>query len=158
MNEKDPQNEGPALSADGKGVYVAWAAGDNSNTLTAAYYNGSAVTCRTAFPGVTTAHTPTMAVTPTGVRYLAWVDPTNHIDIARLDSSACATTNTTATLTNRTLVDAPGSATGPTVATSRQVAWLFFRGTDGHPFQLTGTPSPTPPDEISGLTCPSLSH
>src|SRR6185436_2776624 len=39
-NEWVPQGQGPALSGDGSGVFLAWPAGDNGNTLTAAYTTG----------------------------------------------------------------------------------------------------------------------
>lgn len=102
-SERVPQGEGPALSSDGTGVYVAWPAGNNSNTLTVAYTTGPSLTCRTAFAGVTTAHAPALAVDPSGRRLLAWVDPTGHINVGRLNSSACATTQTM-TLTNRVVL------------------------------------------------------
>jgi hypothetical protein len=90
--ERTPQGEGPALSGDGTGVYLAWPAGNNGNTLTAAYTTGAGLTCRTAFAGVIAAHAPALAADPTGTRYLAWVDPAAHVNVARLDSSTCATT------------------------------------------------------------------
>jgi hypothetical protein len=103
--ELTPANEGPALSADGSGVYVAWAAGNNHRTLTAAYTTGRALSCRTAFTGVVAVHAPAMATDLWGVRYLAWIDPGSHLNVARLDSSACVTTQRMA-LTNRvTLAD-----------------------------------------------------
>jgi hypothetical protein len=87
-NEHVPQGEGAALSSDGTGVYLAWPSG---TTLTAAYTTGTGLTCRTAFTGVLTAHAPALATDPTGTRWLAWVDPATHLNLARLDSSACAT-------------------------------------------------------------------
>ncbi|MBB5871738.1 hypothetical protein F4553_005117 [Allocatelliglobosispora scoriae] len=103
--ERVPQGEGAALDGDGAGVFVAWPAGNNGNTLTAAYTTGAALTCRTAFTGVVSIHAPALATDPSGVRHLAWVDPSNRINIGRLNSSACATTGAM-TLTNRvTLAD-----------------------------------------------------
>jgi hypothetical protein len=99
-NEWVPQGQGPALSGDGSGVYVAWPAGNNGNTLTAAYTTGSTLTCRTSFAGIVTPFAPALAVDPAGKRLLAWVDPGGHINVARLNSSTCATTRTM-TMTNR---------------------------------------------------------
>jgi hypothetical protein len=98
--ERTPQGEGPALSGDGTGVYLAWPAGNNGNTLTAAYTTGASLTCRTAFTGIVAARAPALASDPSGARYLAWVDPSAHVNVARLNSSACATTQKM-TLTNR---------------------------------------------------------
>jgi hypothetical protein len=109
--ERTPQGEGPALSGDGTGVYLAWPAGNNGNTLTAAYTTGASLTCRTAFTGIVTAHAPALAGDPSGTRYLAWVDPAAHVNVAKLNSSACATTQKM-TLTDRvTLPDT--SIAGP---------------------------------------------
>lgn len=100
VGEKSPQNEGPALLANGAtqqtstGVFLAWPAGNAGNTLTAAFFDGTAVTCRTAFTGVTTSHSPALAQDLSGTRYVSWVDPSAHINVARLDSSACSTTHT----------------------------------------------------------------
>jgi hypothetical protein len=89
--ERVPQGEGAALSSDGTGVYLAWPSGTGGDTLTAAYTTGTTLTCRTAFIGVVTAHAPALAADPTGARWLAWVDPAGRLNLARLDSSACAT-------------------------------------------------------------------
>jgi hypothetical protein len=99
--ETAPQGVGPALDGDGTGVYLAWPSGNASDTLTAAYFNGTAFTCRTSFTGVTTTYSPALADDGSGNLYIAWTDPVGHIEIARLDSSACATTGTMA-LTGRT--------------------------------------------------------
>ena len=118
--EKSPQNEGPALLADGAtpqtstGVFLAWPAGNAGNTLTAAFYNGSAVTCRTSFPGITTAHSPALAQDPTGARFISWVDAGSHINVARLDASACATSRTMA-LTSQVVLPETTVA-GPSLA------------------------------------------
>jgi hypothetical protein len=111
FTERVPQDEGPALDADAAGVYLAWPAGNNANTLTASYFNGTSFSCRTAFTGITTPHAPALASDPTGLRYLAWADNAGHLNVARLDSSSCATTHVM-TLTNRvTLPDS--TITGP---------------------------------------------
>lgn len=113
--ERTPQGQGPALSmgANGAGVYVAWIAGNNGNTLTAEFYSGSTLSCRTAFTGVVSAYSPAMVTDPAGIRYLAWTDPTGHLNVAQLNSDACATTHLM-TLTNRvTLPDL--STNGPTL-------------------------------------------
>ena len=89
--ERVPYGEGPALSPDGAGVYLAWPSGTAGDTLVAAYTNGSALTCRTAFTGVVTTHAPALAADPAGTRWLAWTDPSAHLNLARLDTSACAT-------------------------------------------------------------------
>lgn len=89
--ERVPGGEGAALSSDGAGVYLAWPSGTAGNTLTAAYTTGSGLTCRTAFTGVVTTHSPALAADPGGARWLAWTDPAAHLNLARLDSTACAT-------------------------------------------------------------------
>ena len=109
--ERVPQNEGAAIDGDGTGAYVAWPAGDNGNTLTAFYYNGSAKTCRTAFTGVVTPHAPALANDQAGHRYLAWTDPSGHLNIGRLDSSGCATHHTLALVDRHTFADT--SPAGP---------------------------------------------
>ncbi|MDI1461213.1 hypothetical protein QEZ54_09565 [Catellatospora sp. KI3] len=101
--ERVPQGEGAALDADGTGVYVAWPAGDNGNTLTAAYTAGAGLTCRTAFTGVVSGHAPALATDPAGVRYLAWTDTSGHLNVGRLGSSACAGGGIM-TLTNRVVL------------------------------------------------------
>ncbi|WP_155368272.1 hypothetical protein [Catellatospora vulcania] len=110
-NERVPQGEGAALDADGAGVHLAWPAGDNGNTLTAAYTTGAALTCRTAFTGVVSAHAPALATDPAGVRYLAWTDLAGRLNVGRLNSSACASGGTM-TLTNRVVLP-DTSAAGP---------------------------------------------
>jgi hypothetical protein len=89
--ERVPNGEGAALSSDGTGVYLAWPSGSAGNTLTAAYTTGPGLTCRTAFTGMVTTHAPALAADPAGARWLAWVDPAAHLNLARLDSAACAT-------------------------------------------------------------------
>ncbi|GHJ46963.1 hypothetical protein Cs7R123_43050 [Catellatospora sp. TT07R-123] len=101
--ERVPQGEGAALDADGTGVYLAWPAGDNGNTLTAAYTTGAALTCRTSFAGVVSTHAPALATDPAGVRYLAWTDTAGHLNVGRLNSTACAGGGTM-TLTNRVVL------------------------------------------------------
>ncbi|MBV1851351.1 hypothetical protein [Catellatospora tritici] len=101
--ERVPQGEGAALDTDGTGVYVAWPAGDNGNTLTAAYTTGAALTCRTVFTGVVSAHAPALATDPAGVRRLAWTDLSGHLNVGRLNSSACASGGVM-TLTNRVVL------------------------------------------------------
>lgn len=103
--EKSPQNEGPALDPDGVGVYLAWPAGNNANTLTVEYFNGTAFSCRTAFTGITTAHSPALASDPSGTRYVGWTDGAGHLNIATLDSSACASTHTMVLRNRVTLAD-----------------------------------------------------
>jgi len=109
--ERTPQGEGPALSGDGTGVYLAWASGTSGNTLTAAYTTGAALTCRTSFAGIVAAHAPALAADATGTRYLAWIDPAGHVNVARLDSSRCASTQTMALANRVTLPDT--SIAGP---------------------------------------------
>jgi hypothetical protein len=92
--EHVPQNEGAAIDGDGTGAYVVWPAGDNADTLTAFYYTGTAKTCRTVLTGVTSPHAPALANDRAGNRYLAWTDPSGHLNVGRLDSSGCATTHT----------------------------------------------------------------
>lgn len=103
--ERVAQNEGAAVDGDGTGVYVAWPAGDNANTLTAFYYSGTAKSCRTAFTGVVSPHAPALANDRAGNRYLAWTDPAGHLNVGRLDSSACATTHTLALVDRHTFAD-----------------------------------------------------
>jgi hypothetical protein len=89
--DRVPSGAGAALSSDGAGVYLAWPSGSAGNTLVAAYTTGSGLTCRTAFTGVVTTHAPALAADTAGTRWLAWTDPAAHLNLARLDSSACAT-------------------------------------------------------------------
>lgn len=118
--EKSPQNEGPALLADGAtpqsstGVFMAWPAGNAGNTLTAAFFDGTSVTCRTAFAGITTPHSPALAQDPSGARFVGWVDESAHLNIARLDSSTCATTHTMSLTAPVVLPDT--SVAGPSLA------------------------------------------
>jgi hypothetical protein len=115
QSERVPLGEGPAIDADSSsgGVYIAWSAQNNGNTLTAEYYDSTALSCRTAFTGITTTHSPAMVTDASGIRYVAWTDTAGHLNVARLNSSACATTHTM-TLTNRiTLADT--SIAGPTL-------------------------------------------
>jgi hypothetical protein len=97
--ERIPAGVGPALDADGAigyslGVYVAWPAANNGNTLTAGYTLGNGLKCRTAFPGVTTTQSPAMAHDAFGHQYLAWVAPSGHVTIGRLDTTGCAGSGT----------------------------------------------------------------
>jgi hypothetical protein len=103
--ERVPQGEGAAIDGDGTGVYVAWPAGDNGDTLTAFYYGGTAKSCRTAFTGVVSPHAPALANDTAGNRYLAWTDPAGHLNIGRLDSSACATTHSLSLVDRHTFAD-----------------------------------------------------
>jgi hypothetical protein len=103
--ERTPQGTGPALNGDGSGMFLAWADGKAANTLTAAYYNGTAFTCRTAFSGISTAFSPALASDDTGLRYLAWTDALGQLNVGRLDSSACATTGTLSLVNRITLHD-----------------------------------------------------
>ncbi|MFC1432096.1 hypothetical protein ACEZDB_15725 [Streptacidiphilus sp. N1-3] len=109
--EHVPQDEGAAIDGDGTGAYVAWPAGDNGDTLTAFYYSGTAKTCRTAFTGVTSPHAPALVNDRAGNRYLAWTDPSGHVNVGRLDSSGCATTHTLALTDRHTFADT--SPAGP---------------------------------------------
>lgn len=107
--ERTPQGEGPAIDGDGTGAYVAWQAGNNGNTLTAAYTTGASLTCKTSFTGVVAAHAPAMAHDPAGVRYLTWADTAGHLNVATLNGAACPMT-----LTNRvTLPDT--TVAGPSI-------------------------------------------
>lgn len=101
--EKTPQNEGPALDSDAGGVYLVWPAGNNGNTLTAEYYNGTGFTCRTSFAFLTTNHSPALASDPAGNRYLAWTDTAGHVNIAQLDATTCATSNLMSLRSRQTL-------------------------------------------------------
>lgn len=112
--EYAPQGEGPALSGDDTGVYMAWPAGNHGNQLTAVYTVAGNWVCRTAFAGVVTPHSPTMAADPQSHRWIAWDDPTGHINIAQLDSDACGTPGGQMQLVNRTVLSAT-SAFGPTL-------------------------------------------
>jgi hypothetical protein len=106
-SESTPQAEGPAVDGDGTGAYVAWAAGNNANTLTAAYTNGSSLTCKSSFTGIVAAHAPAMAHDPSGVRYLTWADPAGHLNVARLNSGTCPMTLTNRVTLPDTTVAAP---------------------------------------------------
>ncbi|MDT5039536.1 MAG: hypothetical protein QOE51_521 [Actinoplanes sp.] len=166
--ERTPRDEGPALSGDGTGVYLAWPAGDNGNTLTVAYTTGAALTCRTAFTGIVAAHAPALAADSTGLRYLAWIDQSAHLNVARLDSSACATTKTM-TLTGRvTLSDT--SVAGPALvyddSGSSNLGFLLAYDTGDSARSIsvgsfTGTPTLTRRSSVAGpagsLTAPGLS-
>ena len=115
-----PQGTGPALDGDGSGVYLAWPAGNAANTLTVSYYNGTALTCRTAFTGITTAFSPGLANDGAGHRYLAWTDSVGQLNVGLLDSSACATTNRMSLLNRITLHDI--SFSGPALGWDVNVA------------------------------------
>ena len=107
--ERLPQGTGPALDGErlgelqtsGIGAYLAWPDGTTGSTLTVAYYDGTALTCRTAFTGISTPYSPALAHDFSGHRYLAWTDPAGHLNVALLDSSGCATGHPM-TLVNRT--------------------------------------------------------
>ena len=118
--ERVPQGTGPALDGDGSGVYLAWPAGNAANTLTVSYYNGTALTCRTAFTGITTAFSPGLANDGAGHRYLAWTDSVGQLNVGLLDSSACATTNRMSLLNRITLHDI--SFSGPALGWDVNVA------------------------------------
>ncbi len=134
------QDEGAAIDGDGTGAYVAWPAGDNGNTLTAFYYTGSAKTCRTTFTGVTSPHAPALANDQAGHRYLAWTDPSGHLDIGRLDSSGCATGHTMALTDRHTFADT--SPAGPALVwddsgSSNLGIVIAWTGSDAaHPLDL----------------------
>jgi hypothetical protein len=136
QSERVPLGEGPALSGDGSGVYVAWAAANNADTLTASYFDGTSLSCRTAFTGVVTPHAPAMVTDPSGTRYLAWTDAAGHLNVAHLDSSACATTHTMALTDRVTLTDT--SSAGPALVydssgSSNLGVLIAWTGTDaGH--------------------------
>ncbi|MET7418681.1 hypothetical protein [Dactylosporangium sp. NPDC005555] len=93
--ERIPEGEGPALDADGSfgyavGVYLAWPAANNGNTLTVGYTIGSGLKCRTAITGVRTDRSPAMTHDSTfGTRWIAWTGTDNRINVARLDSTGC---------------------------------------------------------------------
>ncbi len=117
--ERLPEGSGPALDDNrqtrygsfGPGVFLAWPDGKSGNTLTAAYYNGTTLGCRTAFPGITTPFSPALAHDLSGHRYLAWTDPAGLLNVAQLSSSGCASTNTMTLVNRTTLHDV--SLTGP---------------------------------------------
>ncbi len=138
--ERVPQGEGAALSSDGTGVYLAWPSGIGGNTLTAAYTTGAALTCRTTFTGVVTAHAPALAADPTGVRWLAWVDPAAHLNLARLDSSACATGGPMRLTGRVTLPDT--SVAGPALvyddsgSSNLGFVLAYASGDAGHPVRI----------------------
>lgn len=110
--ERVPQGEGAAIDGDGSGgAVVAWPAGDHGNTLTAFVYDGTAKTCRTSFPGVTSPHAPALANDRAGHRYLAWADPAGHLAVGRLDSASCAATHSMTLVDRHTFADV--SPAGP---------------------------------------------
>lgn len=88
--ERVPQGEGPALDASADGVYLAWAAANNGNTLTVAYTAGAGLQCRTAFTGVRTNRSPAFAHDGTGTRWIAWTGTDNRLNLARVEGSGCA--------------------------------------------------------------------
>ncbi|MEV0460211.1 hypothetical protein [Catellatospora methionotrophica] len=139
-DERVPQGEGAALDADGTGVYVAWPAGDNGNTLTVAYTTGAVLTCRTAFTGVVSAHAPALATDPAGVRHLAWTDPAGHLNVGRLNSAACATGGTM-TLTHRVVLPET-SVAGPALvyddsgSSNLGIVLAWASGDAGHSIQV----------------------
>ena len=129
-NERTPQNEGPALVADpdSSGILIAWADGRAHDTLTMSYFSGTAFSCRTSFAGITTAHAPALAVDSSGQTYLAWTDPTRHLNIARIDPGTCATTHVI-TMRNRTVLSqtspyGPGLVFDATVSLQLLIAWV----------------------------------
>ncbi|MEV0565347.1 hypothetical protein [Dactylosporangium sp. NPDC050588] len=86
--ERTPEGEGPALSADGPGVRLAWSAANNGNTLTVAYTGGTGLQCRTALTGVRTDRSPALAADGAGTRWIAWTGTDSRINVARL-SGGC---------------------------------------------------------------------
>ena len=165
--ERVPQGQGPALSIGGTGVFVAWVAGNHANALTAEYYDGTALNCRTEFTGVTSPYAPAMVTDPAGVRYLAWTDTAGHLNVAHLDSSGCATTHTMR-LTNRvTLPDT--SVAGPALVydssgSSNLGVLIAWTGTEAtHPIHVatyvgtaTLTKRSTVPSAIGTSGAPGL--
>lgn len=93
--ERIPEGEGPALDPDGSfgyavGVFLAWPAANNGDTLTVAYTIGNGLKCRTALTGVRTDRSPAMTHDSTfGTRWIAWTGTDSRINVARLDSSGC---------------------------------------------------------------------
>jgi hypothetical protein len=92
--ERVPEGEGPALDADGVfgyafGVYLAWSAANNANTLSVGYTIGNGLKCRTAFTGVRTTRSPAMARDGLGRRWLAWTGLDGRLNLGRLDSTGC---------------------------------------------------------------------
>lgn len=92
--ERVPEGEGPALDADNVfpyafGVYLAWSAANNANTLSVAYTIATGLKCRTAFTGVRTTRSPAMARDSLGRRWLAWAGLDGRINLGRLDSTGC---------------------------------------------------------------------
>jgi len=129
-SERTPQNEGPALVADpnSSAVLLAWADGRARNTLTMSSFNGTAFGCRTSFTGIITAHAPALAVDSAGQTYLAWTDPTRHLNIALIDPGTCATTHLM-TMRNRTVLSqtspyGPGLIFDATVSLQLLIAWV----------------------------------
>ncbi|WP_370081026.1 hypothetical protein [Streptacidiphilus sp. MAP12-16] len=90
--------EGPALDSDGRGVFVAWT--NSTYTLTIAYYDGTALTCKTRLSGVISPHSPALANDGSGTRYVAWADGTGHLNFAKVNSANCRSPGTI-TLTRR---------------------------------------------------------
>jgi hypothetical protein len=120
--ERLAEGEGPALDADGSfgyavGVYLAWSAANNGNTLTVGYTIGNGLKCRTAFTGVRTNRSPAMIHDSTfGTRWIAWTGTDNRINFARLDSSGCNGAGTPGGMVLRDRVTlAETTAEGPTL-------------------------------------------
>ena len=130
--ERTRQGEGPAMVADPDnpaGVVLAWADGRTAGTLTATIYDGTAFGCRTAFPGLTTRHSPALAADSSGKLYLAWTDAFGHLNVARLATETCATRHTmglaTRTVLPQTAAYGPGlvfDTTGPNLG--MLIAWV----------------------------------
>lgn len=140
VGEKSPVNEGPALvdngtgsqGGNGTGVYIAWAAGNNANTLTAEFFDGTSLSCRTSFAGVVTPHSPALTRDNNGKRYIAWADPNSHLNVAVLDTSGCAA-GRPMTLVDRVVLP-DTTVAGPSLAQDNSSAnlgiMLAWTGTD----------------------------
>jgi hypothetical protein len=163
QSERVPQGEGPALSSDGTGVYIGWSAANNGDTLTASYFDGTTLSCRTAFTGVTTPYAPAMVTAPTGVRSIAWTDPSGHLNVAQLNSSACSTTHTM-TLTNHITLpdtsiegpamvyDSSGSSNLGTLIAWNNATHVVTVATYNGTTTLTGRSAvPSPVDVVGGV-------
>ncbi len=130
--ERTRQGEGPAMVADPDnpaGVVLAWADGRTGGTLTATVYDGTAFGCRTSFAGLTTRHSPALAVDSSGKLYVAWTDATNHLNVARLRTDACPITHAIGlsgrTILPQTAAYGPGlifDTTGPNLGLL--IAWI----------------------------------
>jgi hypothetical protein len=103
-SERTPQNEGAALDTEGDGIIMVWPAGNNGNTLTAVYYDGtSTFSCRTTFTGIVSPHSPAIGNDHNGRRWLAWTDTTGHLNVAPFFYDTCATSHVMTLGTRTTL-------------------------------------------------------